>query len=75
LAGRSHAGLKKPLSTPVGTIYFTLDGGDPRLPGGGISNHAELYERPIRPAGAHLKARVALNHPGDQREWSAVIDF
>ncbi|HTD68049.1 MAG TPA: CotH kinase family protein, partial [Candidatus Limnocylindria bacterium] len=31
------------LSAPAGAIYYTTDGSDPRLPGGGISPSAALY--------------------------------
>ena len=31
------AGFSMALSAPKGTVYFTLDGSDPRLPGGGLS--------------------------------------
>jgi hypothetical protein len=34
------------LSSPVGAVYYTLDGTDPRLPGGGISPSAILYLPP-----------------------------
>ncbi len=34
------------LSAPVGTVYYTLDGSDPRLPGGGLSPLAVLYIPP-----------------------------
>ena len=32
------------LSAPAGTIYYTLDGSDPRLPGGGVSSSAQVYQ-------------------------------
>jgi len=34
------------LSAPAGSVYYTLDGSDPRLPGGGISPLAVLYLPP-----------------------------
>jgi hypothetical protein len=49
------------LSTPVssGTIFFTTDGTDPRLPGGAASPGARRYETPIAPSsGGRLFARV-----------------
>lgn len=40
-------------------IYYTLDGTDPRLPGGGVSPKARLYDSPLAPAkNAHLFARA-----------------
>ncbi len=41
--GRVPAGSKLTLTAPSGTIYYTLDGSDPRLPGGGVSSTAALY--------------------------------
>ncbi|HWQ93660.1 MAG TPA: CotH kinase family protein, partial [Clostridia bacterium] len=35
------------LSAPVGTVYFTLDGTDPRASGGAISPAARLYSGPV----------------------------
>ena len=36
-------GFEVALGAPAGSIYYTLDGTDPRLPGGGISPTAEEY--------------------------------
>ena len=41
--GSVSNGFELTMSTPVGTIYYTLDGSDPRLPGGGISPNALIY--------------------------------
>ena len=35
------------LTAPLGTIYFTLDGSDPRAPGGGLSLAAQRYASPV----------------------------
>jgi CotH protein/Big-like domain-containing protein/chitobiase/beta-hexosaminidase-like protein/lamin tail-like protein len=35
------------LSAPIGSIYYTLNGSDPRAGGGGISSVARLYSGPI----------------------------
>jgi len=32
----------------MGKIYYTLDGSDPRLPGGGISKTPVEYTAPVR---------------------------
>ena len=32
------------LGASAGTIYYTLDGSDPRLPGGGVSPSAQVYQ-------------------------------
>jgi len=37
------------LRAPAGKIYYTLDGTDPRLPGGAISPKASVYAAPLRP--------------------------
>ncbi len=41
--GRVPSGFQPVLSSAAGTIYYTLDGSDPRLPGGGISENALVY--------------------------------
>ena len=41
--GTIEAGFELVLSAGVGTIYYTLDGNDPRLPGGGIAPSARVY--------------------------------
>ncbi len=51
----------------TGNIYYTLDGSDPRLPGGGISASAMLYaDSLIVNTDHHIIARVY-----DGTEWSA----
>ena len=47
------------LTGAVGRIYFTLDGSDPRAPGGGVSSSAQAYQLPVRPNGeVRLVARI-----------------
>ena len=36
-------GAQLTLSAPLGSIYYTLDGTDPRASGGGVANSARLY--------------------------------
>ncbi len=56
------------ITAPAGTIYYTLDGSDPRLPGGAISGSAATYSvPPVFSGPGQLKARV-LNGG----EWSAL---
>jgi hypothetical protein len=56
------------MTCQVGKIYYTLDGSDPRLPGGGISTNALEYTAPISiPKQARLTARVR----SDYALWSA----
>ena len=57
------------MSVSVGTIYFTLDGTDPRLPGGKVSDKATAYASPVKPSrGGRLFARVF--HEG---RWSQPL--
>ncbi len=46
--GFVRPGTTVTLGAPAGTIYYTLDGTDPRLPGGGISPRATPYLSPVR---------------------------
>jgi len=51
-----------------GPIYYTLDGSDPRLPGGRISSKALQYEGPLAiKENVKLFARIR----GDVNLWSA----
>ena len=69
---------------PGATIYFTLDDSDPRLPGGGISPAAVVYESPISlAAGETLKARAydpqhfnmtGTNKPILSSPWSGLAN-
>jgi hypothetical protein len=57
-------------ATAGATIYYCLDGSDPRLPGGGINPAALVYEDGWELDGPTLiKARAWLNG-----EWSALAD-
>ena len=46
--GRVNPGSRLSIKAPAGKIYLTLDGTDPRLPGGSISPRAQLYHSPIK---------------------------
>lgn len=64
-AGNVAPGTELTLSGPAGaTIYYSLDGTDPRVPGGGLSPAARPYSQPITvTANARLVARARdLNH-------------
>jgi len=55
--------------TGGGTIYYTLDGSDPRLHGGGISGSASAYSSPFTLSGStQIKARI--RYATDN--WSAL---
>jgi hypothetical protein len=45
--GRIPADFNVILSAAAGTIYYTLDGSDPRLPGGNVSPSAIIYTAPF----------------------------
>ena len=60
------------LSTSTGTIYYTLDGSDPRLAGGGISSNALVYT-----AGSITLAEdttIRTRWYDGTSEWSAIND-
>ena len=55
----THAEGGVTLRAASGKIYYTLDGTDPRLPGGGVSPKAKTYNAPIPlNNAANLQARV-----------------
>ena len=66
--GSIPAGFKLQLKASKGVIYFTLDGSDPRLPGGGLAETANRYSKafPLEDT-ARVKSRVKY-----QNEWSAL---
>ncbi|HVY69944.1 MAG TPA: lamin tail domain-containing protein, partial [Verrucomicrobiae bacterium] len=70
-----HGGVISPgfqlsMTSPVGTIYYTIDGSDPRLVGGAVSPAARTYASPVTlNETTRIKARV-LN----ASTWSAVHD-
>ncbi|HTG45519.1 MAG TPA: lamin tail domain-containing protein, partial [Verrucomicrobiae bacterium] len=63
------------ISTPLGAIYYTTDGTDPRLPGGGISPRATLYSGPIMvSSNAGIVARAYVNPTMLWTPWSAPVN-
>jgi hypothetical protein len=67
--GYVPSGFDLTLSAPEGTIYYTLDGSDPRLVGGAINGGAFEYTgTPIEISGAVTVKARALNGG----EWSAL---
>jgi hypothetical protein len=57
------------LVAAAGKIYFTTDGSDPRLPGGGLSPKAQFYQGPVPITGdISIFARVQQDH-----RWSGPI--
>jgi hypothetical protein len=63
-------GFQLTLSAPVGAIYYTLDGSDPRLRGGAISPNAIVYTGPVTlNRSAHFRARVLSG-----ATWTALTE-
>jgi hypothetical protein len=63
-------GFQLTLSAPLGNIFFTQDGSDPRLRGGAISSLAQPYAGPITlTRSASIKARTY-----NAGVWSALCD-
>ncbi|MCL4177641.1 MAG: lamin tail domain-containing protein [Verrucomicrobia bacterium] len=55
--GLVTSGFQPILSSSGGTIYYTLDGTDPRLPGGGISSKARVWQ----PGAVSVTTDLTLN--------------
>ena len=47
--GQVNAGDLLTMTASTGTIYYTLDGSDPRLPGGAVNPNAHVFQR-LQPA-------------------------
>ncbi len=75
VGGPIEPGFVLEISADAGDVYFTRDGTDPRLLGGGVSGSAELYTTPIvLSANARVvaRARVAAAPGADKTsDWSA----
>jgi hypothetical protein len=69
-AGQVPTGFGLTITAPAGAIYYTLDGSDPRLPGGAIAPTATSYAGPLVVSQLlHVRART-LNAGA----WSAIND-
>lgn len=66
--GQVASGFDLTMSSPTGTIYYTLDGSDPRVTGGGVSPTALIYTGSIDVATAMTVRARALSGG----EWSAL---
>ena len=68
-----HGGIVPPgyrvtLTAAPGTVYYTLDGTDPRQPGSTVHPGALVYEGSIvLPHNTEIRARLKTS-----REWSAL---
>jgi hypothetical protein len=63
--------LTRPANAPVGSfLYYTLDGSDPRLPGGAVNPNALVYTDPLTiDAGVTVRARMR-----SATTWSAIAE-
>jgi hypothetical protein len=69
-SGTESAG-KLTLRSPVGKIYYTVDGADPRAAGGTVSGQAQLYKSPVKlAADTVVKARVL-----EGSHWSWPVEL
>ena len=69
--GTIDIGAPVTASAAIGTIYYTTDGTDPRLPGGGLSPTAvamgaQTSENVLIPTGANWQYLDSGNEPGDR---------
>ncbi len=63
------------LTAREGTVYYTVDGTDPRALGGKLSATALRYSGPLpRMPGQGIKARAATGQEG-LLEWSALVEI
>jgi hypothetical protein len=61
-------------SVPGATIYYTLDGSDPRAPGGGISSQAIIYGGP-QTITDNVRVRARARRAGTwQNTWSGPVE-
>ena len=70
------AGFTLTMTTARGTIYYTVDGTDPRLPGGAVSPSAHLAPKPGEVGGANVLQRSTLAKARSlsNADWSALTE-
>jgi hypothetical protein len=68
--GTVASGFRPQLSAPSGTIFYTLDGSDPRLPGGAISPAAKLWAADALTVESDLTVTTRVR--SSSGAWSAV---
>jgi len=70
LGGNVNNGFQVTMTTPVGTIFYTRDGTDPRLLGGGVSPSSFNYSAPLALSSSiRFKARTR-----NGVTWSPLTD-
>lgn len=71
-AGRVAVGTSVRLNGPPGaTVYYTLDGSDPRAPGGAVAAGARVYSQPLRIEGAGT-VRARAYHAGHRNRTGSL---
>lgn len=70
LPGPIDPGAEVAVIVNSGTLYYTLDGSDPRAPGGAISPHAFQYDSPIV---LETTARIVARARFSASSWSAPV--
>lgn len=66
--GIVDAGYSLTMSGTTGTIYYTVDGTDPRLPGGALASGARLYTAPV----ILNESTLVKSRAYSGSEWSAL---
>lgn len=70
-SGPIAAGTNLTITAPAGVIYYTLDGTDPRAPGGAVAASAIQYAGPIAlTANARVFARSFVENTNLWSKWS-----
>lgn len=69
--GEIDAGFTLSITAATGEIHYTLDGSDPRLPGGAVNPNGKVYSNAAIPLNrsTHVMARAYLDG-----EWSPLAD-
>lgn len=70
--GEFPADFQLTINAGSGTVYFSLDGSDPRLFGGAVSPDALTYDDPITLPSGVVTVKARLHSPGG--EWSALTE-
>ena len=70
--GEVNRGAALTMQANAGTLYYTLDGTDPRLVGGAVDNNALIYDGTPLTINQSTRVRARLQSAGG--EWSAISD-